>query len=60
MTVLAGMYGSTGANNGMGTNARFDYPAGIVVDANRNIWVADVSSSSIKVMTTSGMTCMFK
>jgi hypothetical protein len=41
VTTIAGMAGNTGSADGVGSTARFDYPAGVAVDSMGNIYVAD-------------------
>ena len=41
VTTLAGLAGSAGTNDGTGSTARFNYPAGVAVDSAGNVYVAD-------------------
>ncbi len=43
VSTLAGSVLSTGTNDGVGSNARFNYPEGIAVDQTGNVFVADGS-----------------
>jgi sugar lactone lactonase YvrE len=47
VTTVAGN-GSAGAKNGKGTDASFDHPAGITVDLNGNLYVADNANNLIR------------
>ena len=50
-TLAGGMAGGTpfGSSNGLGTNAGFNYPAGISSpDSNGNIYVADRNNNLIR------------
>jgi sugar lactone lactonase YvrE len=40
-STLAGLIGTKGSTDGIGSDARFDYPAGVAVDSGDNIYVAD-------------------
>jgi sugar lactone lactonase YvrE len=54
ITVLAGS-GSKGHTNGNGAAASFNYPAGVVVDASGNVYVADVDNNLIRMITPDGV-----
>jgi sugar lactone lactonase YvrE len=51
---LAGQVGVIGSSNGIGTNALFGNPHGIAVDANTNIYVADMTNHIIRMLSPSG------
>jgi sugar lactone lactonase YvrE len=53
VTTEAGLAGSAGSNNGLGTAARFYYPHGVAVDATGNVFVADTFNATIRVSVTS-------
>ena len=53
VTTEAGLTGSAGSNNGLGTAARFFYPHGVAVDATGNVFVADTFNATIRVSVTS-------
>jgi PKD repeat protein len=52
---LAGVAGSFGNANGVGSAASFDYPCGVVADSAGNVYVADYGSSTIRKITPGGM-----
>jgi hypothetical protein len=53
VTTEAGLSGSAGSNNGLGTAARFYYPHGVAVDATGNVFVADTFNNTIRISVTS-------
>lgn len=53
VTTFAGAY-IPGSTDGTGTNARFNFPRGIAVDAEGNILVADTSNHTIRKITRGG------
>lgn len=52
---LAGLAGNRGSTDGIGSSARFDYPAGVAVDALGNVFVADTSNYTIRKVSTIGI-----
>ena len=55
VTTLAGMAGTTGSADGIGTAARFNNPSGVATDDAGNLYVVDASNYTIrKVVTSSG------
>jgi hypothetical protein len=48
VTTIAGSAGVTGSADGIGSVARFDHPAGIAVDRNNILYVADTGNSTIR------------
>jgi sugar lactone lactonase YvrE len=54
VTTLAGRFTlpepSRGYADGVGTNARFDGPAGLAEDAAGNIWVADSNNNAVRML----------
>jgi sugar lactone lactonase YvrE len=55
VTTLAGLAGVTGSQNGTGSNARFNEPAGVAVDNAGNVYVADYNNSTIRKVTSAGV-----
>ena len=53
VTTLAG--GTYGSLDGIGTNARFGFPAGIAVDPSGNLYVADAGNNAIRKIDTNGV-----
>jgi len=48
VTTLAGLVGSVGSMDGTGSDAHFNYPAGIEVDTAGNIYVADNFNNAVR------------
>ncbi len=48
VTTFAGVVGTTGSNDGPGTGAKFNYPHGLAVDTNNNVYVADTNNHLIR------------
>src|SRR5690606_2803076 len=48
VSTLAGQAGATGAQNGIGSAARFKQPYGVVVDADGIVYVADTFNNLIR------------
>ncbi len=55
VTTLAGTAGSIGSVDGTGGAARFNYPSGIVVDRNGNLYVAEIGNHTIRKITSAGV-----
>jgi NHL repeat len=55
VTTLAGAVGLYGSQDGTGTAARFDSPAGVAVDGTGNVYVADTNNSTIRKITADGV-----
>jgi sugar lactone lactonase YvrE len=54
VSTLAGWAGNVGSANGLGTNAAFDAPEGLAVDASGVIFVADTWNDTIRAVSPSG------
>jgi sugar lactone lactonase YvrE len=54
VSTLAGLAGSSGFVNGQGGNARFNYPRGLSVDGEGNIYVSDRYNNAIRKITPDG------
>jgi sugar lactone lactonase YvrE len=54
VSTLAGT-GSRGSVNATGTNASFDFPYGVAVDSQGNVYVADQSNQRIRKITAAGV-----
>ena len=52
---LAGSAGAAGSSDGSGSAARFNGPSGVAVDAALNVYVADASNSTIRLITSAGV-----
>src|SRR5262249_47770343 len=55
VTTLAGTVGATGAADGSGSAARFNYPQDVVVDGVGDLYVADGVNHVIRKITSSGV-----
>ena len=55
VTTLAGQVGSAGSAEGTGSEARFNYPAGLAVDGFGNVYVADTENHTIRKITPEGV-----
>lgn len=51
VTTFAGLAGSIGSADGTGSAARFYHPAGLAIDANDNIYIADSWNHTIRKIT---------
>jgi sugar lactone lactonase YvrE len=54
VTTFAGSSGTTGSADGVGTNAQFNFPAGMAIDASRNLYVGDAGNVIIRKITPLG------
>jgi hypothetical protein len=55
VTTLAGRVGMFGAQDGAGSTARFNFPAGLAVDSTGDVYVADLGSHTIRKVTAAGI-----
>jgi hypothetical protein len=53
-STLAGLAGNVGDSDGTGSAAQFNYPSGVAVDANTNLYVADTYNFTIRMITPAG------
>ncbi|MBL7723716.1 MAG: IPT/TIG domain-containing protein [Chitinophagaceae bacterium] len=58
-SVIAGQSGTSGTEDGTGTAARFNFPSGITVDGNGNLYVCDAMSHRIRKITSAGVVTTF-
>jgi sugar lactone lactonase YvrE len=54
-SVVAGSNGASGNLDGTGTAAQFNFPSGITVDANGNLYVCDAMNHRIRKITAAGV-----
>jgi sugar lactone lactonase YvrE len=54
VTILAGVAGVTGHQDGAGNQAKFSFPSGIAVDSAGNVFVADTANSTIRKVDSAG------
>jgi sugar lactone lactonase YvrE len=54
VTTLAGLGGTSGLENGVGTNARFTSAYFVAVDSNNNAYIGDYGNSALRKVTSSG------
>ena len=54
VTTVAGMAGTSGLGDGMGTAALFNQPRGVVADPSGTLYVADTGNAAIRKIATSG------
>jgi len=55
VTTVAGLAGSSGSDDGTGGAARFNQPFGVAVDGHGNIYVADRTNHTIRMITPAGV-----
>jgi sugar lactone lactonase YvrE len=56
---VAGQAGTSGSTDGAGTDARFNFPSDVVVDAAGNLYVVDSSNHTVRKTNTAGVTSTF-
>lgn len=54
VTTVAGSAGATGAADGTGSSARFNFPTGIAVDGGGNLYVSDTTNNTLRKITPGG------
>ena len=54
-TIAGNNYGQHGFADGTGSSAKFNYPLGMVTDADNNIYVADAANNAIRKITPDGV-----
>src|SRR6266516_2700870 len=54
-TLLAGPSGGMGADDGIGSSARFAKPSGVATDRSGNVYVADTLNYSVRKITPAGV-----
>lgn len=54
VTRMAGLPDNDGTQDGLGNSARFEYPAGMAIDGNGNLFIADTDAQTIRRMTPAG------
>jgi sugar lactone lactonase YvrE len=54
VTTLAGQAAVSGASDGAGSDARFNYPQGVAVDQAGNVYVADSGNATVRKITPGG------
>jgi hypothetical protein len=59
VSTLAGLPGTSGTNDGAGSNARFSTPFGLAVDTNGMIYVGDTHNHTIRKITPDGTVTTF-
>lgn len=52
-------YGSSGDNDGIGTNAEFVSPYPLALDMGGNIYVSDYFAATVRKVTTAGWSCVY-
>lgn len=55
VTTMAGSAGQSGSTDGTGSDARFNYPKGLAIDAAGNVLVADTGNHTIRRINPSGV-----
>ncbi len=55
VTTLAGTAGIQGYADGVGSAAKFNYPTGVALDANDNVYVVDARNYVVRMITQAGV-----
>ena len=55
VTTFAGTAGNPGSTDGSGAAARFNYPNGLAVDVNGDVYVADTGNHTVRRITSDGV-----
>ncbi len=55
VTTLAGSIYEKGSGDGIGSASRFNSPAGLVIDPNKNLYVVDSKNATIRKITSAGV-----
>jgi kumamolisin len=55
VSLVAGLAGSSGSNDGTGSAARFFSPEGVAVDSSGNLYVADTNNQTIRKISSAGV-----
>jgi sugar lactone lactonase YvrE len=59
VTTFAGLAGSSGSADGLGSAARFDHPNSVATDGDGNVYVADRNNQTIRKITPEGLVTTF-
>ncbi|MBQ89460.1 MAG: hypothetical protein CL433_11585 [Acidimicrobiaceae bacterium] len=59
VTTFAGSIGSSGSDDGTGTDARFSYPVGVAFDGDGNLYVTERFNNTIRKVTPAGVVTTF-
>jgi sugar lactone lactonase YvrE len=55
VSTFAGLLGQGGSSDGVGSDARFNFPKGVATDSAGNVFVADTSNYTIRKITPAGL-----